>query len=232
VVQASWGKIKLSVNEEVTGLVEEGNSNLKLKKFEIAFEAFDDALNLDTSNEKAFVGKIESLRKLRRFPDAENLIQEALSKLPKNIEILLQFGSSYSDQRQHEKAIEIFNQILEIDPSSEKAFAGKIESLRELRRFPEAENLVKEALAKLPKNIELLLQWGNLYFDRKQYEKVIEIVNQIFEIDPFNEDAFGWKIASLRELRRFPEAENVVQEALAKLPKNIDILSDWAYLLF
>jgi len=88
-----------------------------------------------------------------------------------------------------------------------------------LRRFPDAENLVQEALAKLPKNIEVLLQLGNLYFDQKQYERAIEVVNQILEIDPSNEKAFADKIASLRRLRRFSESENVVREALVKLPK-------------
>jgi len=202
------------------------------KQYEKAIEIVNQIFEIDPSNERAFVRKIASLRELRRFPEAENVVQEALAKLPKNIDILSDWAYLYFYQKQYEKAIEILNQIFEIDASNERAFVGTIASLTELRRFPEAENIVQEALAKLPKNIEILYNWVYLYFYQKQYEKAIEIVNQIFEIDPSNEEAFSWKIASLRELRRFPEAANIVQEALAKLPKNIEILHNWAYLYF
>jgi Tfp pilus assembly protein PilF len=91
----STRKIKLGINGAITTLIEDGNNNLKSKKFEKAYEAFDNALQLDTSNEKAFAGKIESLRGLHRYSDAEKAIREGLAKLPKNAEIMNQWGSLY-----------------------------------------------------------------------------------------------------------------------------------------
>jgi tetratricopeptide (TPR) repeat protein len=231
-VLAAPRRKELSINEEATKLIEEGNNNLKSKKFEVALEAFDRVIQLDPSNDRAFIGKIKALTKLRRYSDAEEAVQEALAKLPKNIKVLDEWGSLYLNQRQYKKTVEIADQILEIDPSNEGAFVGKIIAIRELHKFLEAENLIQEALDKLPKNIEILNQWSYLYYSQKQYERAIEINNQILEIDPSNERAFVWKIASLRGLRRFTEAENLVQEALDKLPKNIEILNQWGILYY
>ncbi|MGV8175023.1 MAG: tetratricopeptide repeat protein [Methanothrix sp.] len=200
-----------------------GSLFLYQKQYDKAIKIADQILDIDSSNEGAFAGKIYALAGLLRFNEAEFSAKEALEKLPDSIKILIQTAGLYYDQEKYENTVEVASKIHELDPENEPAFAWKITSLRKLKKLDEAESEAKEALKKLPDSIEILHQLGELYFERENYIECIEILNHILSLDPENEKGLQGKIASLVKLDKFDEAESAAKEALKKLPNSIGI---------
>jgi tetratricopeptide (TPR) repeat protein len=201
-------------------------------QYDKAIQAFEQTLKGSPDDEDAWAGKIGCLRYLRRFPEAEQVIQEALSRLPRNVSILNQQGYLHADQQQHDKAIQAFEQTLEDSPDDEYAWKGKIDSLRSLRRFPEAEQAIQEALTRLPQSVRILNQQGSLHADRQQYEAAIKTFEQGLSIDPINVDAFDGKIKALRSLAKWDAANQAIQEMCDRPGSSPEMLNKCGWLYF
>ncbi len=48
-------------------------------------------------------------------------MEEAKAYLPNNIEIYGNLGAAYGETQQHQKAIESFNQVIQLDPNNARA---------------------------------------------------------------------------------------------------------------
>ncbi|NTW20156.1 MAG: hypothetical protein HGA42_11360, partial [Nostocales cyanobacterium W4_Combined_metabat2_030] len=71
-----------------------------------------------------------------------------------------------------------------------------------------------------------------MYFYQNKYQEFIDALNKIPNFDPENSKVFTWRIAALKKLRKFLDAEILAQDALAKMPNNIDILNQIGLLYF
>jgi tetratricopeptide (TPR) repeat protein len=200
------------------------------KQYDKAIQVFEQTIKDFPYDEDAWVGKIASLRWQSDFDKAAKAIQEALTRLPQNVGILNQQGHLYADQSKYEKAIQVFQQTLNDHFNDEYTWRGKISSLRRMHRFTEAEEAAQKALGQLPQNITILEEKINLYRSQGQYDKIIAVCDEILKIDLANGDAFVQKIVVMRSLRRFPDAAQVIQEALTRLPQNVRILNQQGYL--
>jgi len=202
------------------------------KRYEEAIEIFDKSLNIGPYNEYAFIGKIASLRLSRQFDEAERVVFDALDKYPQNVEVLNQLGRSYFDQKKYEKAIEIFNQMLEIDLVSKSAFVGKIASFRELWMFDEATTIIDKLQQNWLDDVEILNQRAGLLAAQSQYDGAIKIFNDILSVDPDNGYALTGKSFSLRKSHQLRETEVLLRNAIKKYPKNGRIINQLAWLQF
>ena len=154
------------------------------------------------------------------------MIADKKTELSKSVRILNERGALYYDQKQYAKAIEVFDQVLAIDSNNEYALLWKIASHRLQRHFAEADTLIQEALKLLPNSVPILNERGALYNDQKQYDKAIEVFDQVLAIDSKNEFALQGKISSLRLQLRVEEADMLIQEALKLLPNSVLILNE------
>jgi tetratricopeptide (TPR) repeat protein len=121
------------------------------------------------------------------------------------------------DQKQYEQAIQVFEQVLALEPKNEDALRWRIASLRLLRQFEAAEQALADALGKLPGNVAILNERAWLHYDQAQYEQAIQVFEQVLALEPKNENALRWRIASLRLLRQFDVAAVQLQQALEKV---------------
>jgi len=201
-------------------------------EYEKAINTFEKILEKDKKNEFALRWKIILLRKLPRFKEAENVVKEALERLPESVGILEQLGRLYYYQGKYDKAIEVFDKILKSDPDNKFVLQTKISSLRRQCHFKEAENIVKEDLERLPDKAAILNWWGLIYLDQRQYDRAIEKFDEALKNDEKNEFAYQMKINSLRKKRHFKEAENIVKEALEKVEIKAGIFSHYGLLYF
>lgn len=197
-----------------------------------AVESFEQAIAISPNDEAALEWRIRSLRFLRRFEEAERAVQEALERQPQSATLLNQRGWLHYDQKQYEEAVAAFTATLERDPADASAHEGKAASLRLLRRFDEAEEALEGALALRPDSVPLLNQRGWLHYDQKDYEAAVTLFEHAIALDEDDEAALQWRIAALRALRRFPQAEEAASEALRRLPASspIQIERGWLYL--
>lgn len=189
------------------------------KQYDLAVESF-----VQAKGEDALIGEISSLRDQRHFAECGQLIDAALSRLPKNVAFLKQRGWLRVDQRDYKKATTAFEQVLAVEPGDETALRWRSVSLRLQRLFAEAEAAIKEGIGRHPKSAALLNERGWVYFDQAQYEKAIEAFNQTLNSEPKNEDALQWKIRSLRAKNDFAATEKAIEEALVLAPASAEIL--------
>jgi tetratricopeptide (TPR) repeat protein len=186
------------------------------QRYDEAVEAFVQAKNEDPIRDG-----IISLRDEGRFAEAEQLIEAALSRLPKNVAIMNERGRLYYDREDYAEAVNAFDRTLELDPQNEEAFAGKIDALRQQGPPHDlAQKATTDALTKLPGNSALLTKRAWLYYDQKQYDQAVEAF-----LEAKSEYEFRNQIAWLRAEHQYAECEQLIEAALARLPNDVAILN-------
>ena len=102
-------------------------------------------------------------------------------------------------------------------------------ALRGLRRFGEAESAVRAAIEARPREPGLLIELGYVHSDQYRYEVALEWFEKALEVDPLNSTALKWRVAALRWLRRFGEAESAVRAAIEAWPREPGLLIELGY---
>ena len=201
-------------------------------RYEQAIATFDEMLAIDAQSEWALENKALCLRLLRRFAEAEQLLDAALARFPHNTGLMTGLGLAYFRQGRYDAAIAILDDVLKSAPENASALEYKIASLRRSRRFAEAESLLNAVRATSPGNLRFLSEQGFLYYDLDRYPEAIAAFDQILAREPENESALEFKAISLRRSRRFGEAESLLNGARAKYPGNLRFLSEQGLLYY
>jgi tetratricopeptide (TPR) repeat protein len=199
-------------------LVERGWVHGDQDNYGAALEWFNKALKIDDRHAWALRSRINILRRLRRFKEAESAARAAIDTLPHEPALPVQLGFVYNDQADYEAALEWFNKALQIDPRNSTALNLRVTALRSLRRFKEAESAARAAIDTLPHEPALPVQLGFVCNDQADYEAALEWFNKALQIDPRNSTALEWRVTALRRLRRFEEAESAARAAIDTLP--------------
>lgn len=158
----------------------------------------------------------------------DKLIDAALKLEPKNIEFYKVCGMAYFKTCKYDKAIEVYDSILETDPDDEETLRVKSTVLRVMRRYAEADKVIIDALETYPDSYALLMERGWLYLDLKNFDKAMEFFDRVLELG--FPSALRWKCVSLRLLRNFDEAARILGDRLEKYPNAPDLLLEQAQL--
>jgi tetratricopeptide (TPR) repeat protein len=186
--------------------------------YETALEWFNKALQADPRNSTALEWRVTALRSLRRFDEAESAARTAIDTLPHEPRLLVELGWVHGDQANYETALEWFNKALQVDGRHEWALRSRINTLRRLRRFDEAESAARTAIDTLPHEPRLLVELGFVYDDQANYETALEWFNKALKLEPRNANTIKAQTVSLRSIRRFDEAEQILISAIKFLP--------------
>ena len=195
-----------------------------------AIGAFDQALETDQNYAPAIQGKTASLRLLRRFRDAQKVLDRVAEGFPEHFGIQSELGWLYFDQKLYDEGLRIFEEVYKKGDSS--ALKWIVSCARAQRRFPEAEKWILEALQVLPNDVEILNEKGWFHFDQKHYIRALDAFNEALGIDNQHEFALQGKISSLRRNRQFQEAQETLRVASTLHPRSAGILSErgWLFL--
>jgi tetratricopeptide (TPR) repeat protein len=98
-------------------------------------------------------------------------------------ELLLK-GNEYYYKKDHEKALECYNKVLEIDPNLANAWGNKGIALGELERYNEAIECYNKVLEIDPKDDRAWYNKGLALRNLKKYNEAIECYDKALEIDP------------------------------------------------
>ena len=141
-------------------------------------------------------------------------------------------GWRHFEDTEWDKAIEVFDSILQIDSSNEGALQGRIASLRKEQRFVESHQFLDAALKLRPTSIGILSERAWLYLEQKKHGEAIRAFDEVLQVDRNNESIYLWKIYLLREQRRFEEAERAVQKATDLFAQSTRVLNEQGWLYF
>jgi tetratricopeptide (TPR) repeat protein len=165
-------------------LSEQGWVYFERRDYANAVEAFSEILKLLPASEDKIVWKSSLLRALRRFDEAETTLREAEALLPDSLVIQTERGWLFFDQQEHDRALEIFNSVLDHDPGNELAHQGRVAAFRMKGHYGEATRLLAEALRRLPKSAGLRSEEGWVNFEQGQYEAAEQAFAKLLKLQP------------------------------------------------
>ncbi len=127
-----------------------------------------------------------------------------------------------------DKALELFEKVLEMDPRHVKAMEGKVAILMQRDQFDEAKRLLEKAIEIEPENPRLYYRLGQIYYREKDLDKALELFTKAIDIEPMYPAAYMARSQVLRE-KGMEEAADMeldkavaVQRELAKVRKVVD----------
>lgn len=128
------------------------------------------------------------------------------------------------EQHKYEEAIQIFVEVVSIDPKYELAYENLAYSLHQLGRNSDALNAINRALALNPTHTWSLDERGSIYNDMDKYDLAVADFDKSIELNPKGRFAHAHRGMALRMLHRYPEALDSLNQA-------IELKDDymWAY---
>lgn len=114
-----------------------------------AVEQFERVISTNPDEGDAHVELVQTLRELRLTRRARLCLERAASQWPSRWDICLEQARLASIEGDSRTALECYERVIQLTPETVWAepYVGAADQLRQLRRFPEAEDLLSRALA-------------------------------------------------------------------------------------
>jgi tetratricopeptide (TPR) repeat protein len=116
----------------------EGDAHLKAGRAEQALAAFEQAIQLDSSNARAYSGKGDALSKLKRYEESLEAFDQAIARDPSNAASYGSKGVVLFHLKRYEEALSSFDAGIQRDPNDAVTYNNKGTVLRTLQRYQEA----------------------------------------------------------------------------------------------
>jgi len=172
----------------LSGLVKLNGSNFVAA--EIDFQA---SLKLAPNRLSTLINLSIALVKLKKYGDAEKLMNEGLLHHPKNKELLMGL-------------VEIYEKLIVLKPGYAEAHANLGNTYKEMNMLDEALAAYNTAIILNPNLAEVYSNRGNVKLDLKKYEEALEDYEKAIAIKPDFASAYSNRGIVLRELKRLDEA--------------------------
>lgn len=159
------------------------------------------------------------------FDKALHFLEEARERDPTNLSIYAFIASVYNYQKEYEKALEQFDELLR-DMPDYKDHSGFYEMLgsvlSEQKKTEEAIEKFEKAVSLNPESKDAYLSWATLLNSEKEYKKAMDVLDQAMKhIEPDSEKGMHLKAQILSGQNKFEEAEKLFNLLLQKNPGNV-----------
>jgi tetratricopeptide (TPR) repeat protein len=130
------------------GMIEDGTG-----QYEKASEQFQQAVQLDPTNDAAYRSLAGAYQHLNQPDKAEETYKRAISVRPQYWRSYAYLGFFYNNQAEYEKAVEVYRRATELDPDSYVAFNGLGGALLYLGRDAEAAQAFEKSISIRPSRV-------------------------------------------------------------------------------
>ena len=131
-----------------------------------------------------------------------------------NIDDLIRQGKNELKQCHYEKALELFEKAIELDPNNAEAWHAKVLPLRDLKRYDDALRASDKAIDLSPDVERFWIRKGHILFHLERYEEALKMFDKGIELAPRDWTYLGDKGRVLNSLKRYNEALTVCEEAI------------------
>jgi tetratricopeptide (TPR) repeat protein len=193
-----------------------------------------------TDNIQERIKKAVDLRSQEKFEEALKILEDLYknnsdSKQVKEclLETLLTYGGYLNDEfiLEYEKARDMFQRIIEIDPINYRAYYNLGIANFNLSKIKEAKECYEEAIKLKPDYKHCLYNIGLIYEDEGDFQEALKYYEKALEIDPkfpYASNARNQILSNLEELKRskaeFNHRENLeTLKSLLEVSKRIKI---------
>jgi len=219
-------------NADVKKLEKRGWNQLQQNDFDHALATFTRILELEPVNEAGFQGKAAALRKMQFYSQSFMVLEEGLKCFPKSVGILSELAWLNISQKNYPEAVLAFDRILDINPQDPTHFLWKTLLLREQGKFKEAVNTLTTAERLFPNDPRNSNEWGWLFFDQGMYQDALNSFDRTLLSKSHDETAIQGRLAALRKLGLYEEANDFFQRLPEEISTSISIQNERGWLYF
>src|SRR5438067_1212189 len=212
-------------------LIERGYVSYDQQQFEKAMEFFAVALKHDSRNPDALRWRAASLRRLRRFMEADKEAETAIGLLPSEPTLLTERALICFDQRQYGRAIDFLNQAIAFDSKNEEAVKWKTYSLGAQQNTDDAIKFLEGLMPQFPMSVDLRVQLGWLYLDREAWDGAENVFLEAGAIVPADSPSLLGRAETFMRQNRSDEAVRLLRNRLETLPNDLNVRNTlgWIY---
>lgn len=225
-VQTTLGLIVFMDNGQMSPLIQkilevlrQGSPSLSEELIHSA--AAENAQNLDI----LFNIAIECAQN-NRLEQAIAILTELAQFRKEDAGIFYSLGFIASLKNEHEKAVDLYETALGLDPKDQAALINQGASLNELKRYEEALLVLDKAIALNPAAAEAWSNKGTALNELKRYEEALTHYSKALELNPGHIEAWSNKGVTYAELKRYEEALIHYNKALELNPNNVEAWSN------
>lgn len=219
-VTDEFAKTELSPGEPTANLktilsiayASQGNREASLAALAAALAAKPDYAPAQLADARAKAGN-------RNFDQAQAIVDEVLSKNPKNHEALLLNGSLLAVKDNADGALAEYRKAVQAKPDFLLAHAAIISSLFRQGKLDEANTQIDVLKKIAPKNPQTIYFDAQASYQRKDYKAARELTQQLLKIAPNNPNSLQLAGAVEFQLRSFIQAESYLSKALQQAPE-------------
>jgi len=201
------------------------------RRWRECLESVDDILGLRPNEAWALEMKGDALTNLGRRPEALAAYEAATAMDPSNANVrqkieevrvdvpgLLSRALIGSASGNYGKALSLFDDILEVEPSNVNALIGKAVAYRRSGKPQEALNCLDLVLGVQPSNAAALLNCGNILLEEGDMEGALDAFDHLTTLYPNDEEAWAGQGDVLVKMGRDDDALRAYTEALKLSP--------------
>ncbi|MDR2999971.1 MAG: tetratricopeptide repeat protein [Fibromonadaceae bacterium] len=127
--------------------------------------------------------------KMRKFTASIPYFEQAVEKSNNSISVLHNLASALTRNNEQERALEVIDRLLEIQPESQSAKKMRAVILGKLGKYSDSVECLNELLEKEPRDANSLISMGRVWQEKGDYLKAHECFVQLLSKEPENERA-------------------------------------------
>jgi len=175
-----------------------------------------------------FVGRANALVDQGDVEQAEAVFEEALRRLPDNLDSLVGYAWTAVLQQRWVEALQRWRRVLEVYPGNLRARLGLGNALLELGDYDQAEAAFKNARSVAPDNMHMLIGFARVSMLQQHWAEALERWQRVQELYPDNLRARIGMGNALLELGDPDQAEAVFEAVRAISPDDMYMLIGYA----
>lgn len=176
------------------------------KNWAAAVERWEDYHSRFPNDALGFLGASIALRELRRYDDAEQILQTALEAYPDNSQLLASRAYVAQQRNDWEGALHIWNVFRGKFPDDPIGYASKGAALLTLQRFREADAVLEEGLKRFPNHPQLVGNYAWVASRSRDWPEALKRWSKYRDQFPTDPLGHSQTVLVLGELGRFEEA--------------------------
>jgi serine/threonine protein kinase/tetratricopeptide (TPR) repeat protein len=207
------------------GVIESGTG-----KYEEAAKQFQSAVELEPSNEDAYIGLAGAYDHLGKTQDAETTYKKIVSLRPNYWRGYNLLGAFYLRQAQYDDASKMFQKVVDLTPESFRGYANLGATLLYEAKYAEAIKPLEQSLAVRPtadsySNLGTAYYYQHRFHDSAQaYEKAVQMNDKDYSLWGNLGEAYYLDGARPKAHDAFEKGIAIAQEGLAVNNRDPDLL--------
>lgn len=208
-----------------------GNAKYRLKKYEAALEAYENALKIDPELTEAEENMVRLYLKQGEGKRAAEAVDDLLHKAGRRPEAVFFAGDLYFEMADYVKAVECYNQCLALEPAHAEAAEALGKALFRAGSFSEAVKAYEKLEALRPGDFSVYYNKGTAYYRLGEKESAARAFKRAVEVNPESYRGHFNLAAVLDELGKEEEATSALKRVIALKPDFVEAYNNLGILL-